>query len=680
MSSQVAGAAYGAAAGADLLAAAALLPISLGRRPRDGALLAVGVLAVCAAALTLSILSLHAASDVASYSFVIRWPFGMSAVASLVALAWFAALTAPRPPRRALLALTLYAAGVAVLNGSLPHGVLIDKLRGLREVGFLGQDGLVGHMAAINPWRATSDLLVGGVFAIVIVSIAKLWRAGQRLDAALFGGAMVAVFATAVYDSLADAGVVATTYLQPFSFLVIVVALSLRAGRSAVATERSLSAYREHLEELVDDRTEALARANQQLAVEVETRTAAESALHERLAELRALYRIGKLSELATDLPSAVQPALELVGRLAGAQAAATVIDAADGTTTRFTWFAKDDGSETREPAYLDRVLDAVQRRDGVDATRTDATLGARYVTVDHNGSSAVVVTPMVRGRRRWGSLYLLGVTPKPTADQLRLIELTAGELGDLVEHFRLIAELRDAAAADVRSRIARDLHDSVSQTLYSIAMMAEALTRSVERDRKVARQNAGQIRAMTLQALADMRTLLFELRPAALAAASLSNLVRQLADATTARASVPVTAAISSHADVAAEVKLAVYRIAQEALANALRHGEPRQIFVRLDVRGDGGQLEVVDDGAGFDPSTTRDDSHGIQIMRERAEAIDAELIIESAPRQGTSVQLTWPHAYDGDHRAAPEAVQMTNRPGVADRGNAVPLQGVDA
>lgn len=668
----------------DLLAAAAVLPVALGRRPRDGARLAFCALAVCAGALALSSLRLHTASDIASYSFVVRWPFSVSAIGSLVGLAWFVALTAPRPPRRSLLALTAYGVGLAVLNGALPHGVLIDDLGALREVGFLGQDGLVGHAAAINPWRATSDLLMAGVLAIVVVSIAKLWRAGNRLDVAVFSGAAVAVIGGGVYDALTDAGAVDTTYMQAFAFLAIVVAVSLRFGRAAVATERSLTGYREHLEELVDERTDALARVNDQLALEVGTRTAAESALHERLAELRALYRIGKLSEMATDLASAVEPALELVGRLAGARAVGTVIDTADGDTTRFTWFATDNTPDARGSAYLGAVLDAAQRRERLDGTSTDPTPGARYVTVDNDGSSAVVVAPMVRGRKRWGSLYLVDVTPNATGDQLRLIELTAGELGDLVEHFRLIAELRDAAAADVRSRIARDLHDSVSQTLYSIAMMAEALTRSIERDRAAARQNAGQIRAMTLQVLAEMRTLLFELRPAALAAASLSNLVRQLADATTARASVPVTAAISGSADVAAEVKLAVYRIAQEALANALHHGEPRQIFVRLDVGDDGGQLEVVDDGAGFDPSSTGDDSHGLQIMRERAEAIDAELVIESEPRQGTSVQLAWTRpglSSTGRDVVTPTAddVEMTRRSGVADGVDVVALQEAD-
>ena len=127
----------------------------------------------------------------------------------------------------------------------------------------------------------------------------------------------------------------------------------------------------------------------------------------------------------------------------------------------------------------------------------------------------------------------------------------------------------REMAVLEERNRLARDLHDAVSQTLFSASLIAEVLPRLWERDQDEGRRRLEEVRQLSRSALAEMRTLLFELRPAALAEAELGDLLRQLADTITGRGRLPVTVEISSRTTLPSEVKVAFYRIAQEALNN---------------------------------------------------------------------------------------------------------------
>ena len=202
---------------------------------------------------------------------------------------------------------------------------------------------------------------------------------------------------------------------------------------------------------------------------------------------------------------------------------------------------------------------------------------------------------------------------------------------------------LKEVAATDERNRIARDLHDSVSQTLYSIAMLAEALPRTLERDLASGREQALQIRTMTIEALGNLRMLLLEMRHPATESADLGDLLLELAGEP--GAPVVVELGVPGGPDLPSEIKLAAYRVAQEALMNAHRHALPTRIVVRLEQRGGALVLSIVDDGVGFDVGAIATAHHGLEIMRERAEQADADLSIESRPGHGTRVILTWPH-----------------------------------
>ena len=207
----------------------------------------------------------------------------------------------------------------------------------------------------------------------------------------------------------------------------------------------------------------------------------------------------------------------------------------------------------------------------------------------------------------------------------------------------RLAEELKERTAASERNRLARDLHDAVSQTLFSASLIAEVLPQLWERDQDEGRRRLEEVRQLSRSALAEMRTLLFELRPAALAEAELGDLLRQLADTITGRGRLPVTVEISSRTTLPSEVKVAFYRIAQEALNNVAKHSGATEAKVNLDCQMDKAILTVSDNGRGFDKASLPVDSLGIGIMRERAEAVGAGLEIESKAERGTVVKVTW-------------------------------------
>ncbi len=203
--------------------------------------------------------------------------------------------------------------------------------------------------------------------------------------------------------------------------------------------------------------------------------------------------------------------------------------------------------------------------------------------------------------------------------------------------------EEKEKAAAAERSRLARDLHDAVSQTLFSASLVAEVLPRIWEKNPAEGRRRLEEVRQLTRGALAEMRTLLLELRPTALEDIELGDLLRQLGESVTGRARVPVDVTVAGECHPPSEVKVALYRIAQEALNNVAKHSGAKRAKVDLDCREDGVTLAIRDNGRGFDVKSTPPDSLGLGIMRERAKGINADLSLESKIGEGTEVKAIW-------------------------------------
>lgn len=206
----------------------------------------------------------------------------------------------------------------------------------------------------------------------------------------------------------------------------------------------------------------------------------------------------------------------------------------------------------------------------------------------------------------------------------------------------QLVADLTTATIAE-RNRIARELHDSVTQTLFSTSMLADVLPQVWENDPATGKTKLEELRRALRGALAEMRTLLLELRPSAIADAAIQQLLRQLADSTSGRAGIQVTWRIEGEVELSAERKLVIYRLAQEALNNVIRHAQADHVQLVLRNYDQTLELIITDDGAGFAPDAVSGDHFGLKIMRERVEASGGILRIESHPHEGTEIHALW-------------------------------------
>ena len=199
-----------------------------------------------------------------------------------------------------------------------------------------------------------------------------------------------------------------------------------------------------------------------------------------------------------------------------------------------------------------------------------------------------------------------------------------------------------EAVAAD-RTRLARDLHDAVTQTLFSASLIAEVLPDLWEIDEDEAIKSTEELRQLTRGALAEMRTLLLELRPATLTQTRLSDLIKQLCEAFIGRSRLPIKLSIEGDCQLPPEVQIAIYRIAQESLNNVFKYARATQVDVNLFISETTVHFETCDNGIGFDTATVKPTSLGMRIMRERAEAIGANFQVTSQPGAGTCVEVTW-------------------------------------
>ncbi len=224
------------------------------------------------------------------------------------------------------------------------------------------------------------------------------------------------------------------------------------------------------------------------------------------------------------------------------------------------------------------------------------------------------------------------------------------------MENARLYEQAQDLATMQERQRLARDLHDSVSQTLFSASLTAQVLPRLWERHPDEARQGLDELSRLTRGALAEMRTLLVELRPNVLVESKLGDLLQQLADAVTSRTRVPIQVVTDGYVPLPPDIQEALYRIAQESLNNIAKHAHASQALVHLKYRTAsngsaldndqslGVELSVSDNGRGFNQTGISADHLGLGIMRERAEAIQADFVVDSQPDRGTQVIVRWP------------------------------------
>jgi signal transduction histidine kinase len=207
------------------------------------------------------------------------------------------------------------------------------------------------------------------------------------------------------------------------------------------------------------------------------------------------------------------------------------------------------------------------------------------------------------------------------------------------VENARLYRTAQELAALEERNRLARELHDSVSQALYGIALGARTAQKLLERDPTKLAEPLDYVLSLAEAGLSEMRALIFELRPELLENDGLQAALAAQVTSMQARHQIEVDAELCDEPDVSIAMKEALYRIAREALHNTVKHARASRAKVRMDCLPDGIVLELADNGVGFDPSGAFPGHLGLKSMRERAQAVGASFTLESAPGEGTRI-----------------------------------------
>lgn len=228
------------------------------------------------------------------------------------------------------------------------------------------------------------------------------------------------------------------------------------------------------------------------------------------------------------------------------------------------------------------------------------------------------------------------------TEDSVRYLQLFSFQASVALRNAQSFEQAQELASLEERERLARDLHDTVSQMLFSASMIADSLSRLAESDGKVA-EGINKLKELNRGALAEMRSLLFELRPQSILSTDLNVLVKNLTSSLSSRSAIEILYEVDAEGKLPDEVHVAIYRILQEALNNIIKHARASMVEVKIYQRPDDLILSVIDDGVGFDVDEAHIGHYGLGIMRERAEKIDAKFEIHSAQDEGTILLVKW-------------------------------------
>ena len=424
--------------------------------------------------------------------------------------------------------------------------------------------------------------------------------------------------------------------------LFIVVAAVVGGYRLRV---RSIEARSRELELQVAERTRTLAERTREIErrkQELEALYRADAELHRHLSLDEVLQA---LVDIAVDILQADKSSLlawddrheKLVVRCARGYQPKTLAEMS---------YAPDQGTVGRVASTGKPVA--------VNDARTDPRIAKRAAITEPEGIRSFMQVPIEIGGEVFGVFSADYGQPRAFGSEEKRLFLALAQRAALaIDTAQLHEQAQNLAVMEERNRLARDLHDAVTQTLFSSSLIAEALPTLWESDQQEGRALLDDLKQLSRGALAEMRTLLLELRPAALAETLLPDLLRQLGDAAAGRIGVPVSVSTDGYCNVPPDLHVALYRIAQEALNNVVKHSRASQAAVDLrciPAPGDPAsryprevELRISDNGCGFDPEHASSNRLGLDIIRERAQAVGAGIEIQSQIGQGTTLVVTW-------------------------------------
>ena len=261
------------------------------------------------------------------------------------------------------------------------------------------------------------------------------------------------------------------------------------------------------------------------------------------------------------------------------------------------------------------------------------------------SGFHSLAIAPLISRGQVLGTLFVTTSGVREFSQQdVELIVSIGGQIGVAVENAKLYERAQRVAVVEERQRVARELHDSVTQSLYSLTLFSEAARHLAEEQgfESIERQ-INQIGVIGTQALKEMRLMVYELRPPALEQEGLVGALQRRLEAVEERAGMEARLLVEQVADLPTLMEEDLYRIVQEALNNALKHAAATSVTVQIRSDEEQVTLAVIDDGRGFEPEALSDKGGmGLVSMRERAERLGGELTMISEPRKGTTVQVS--------------------------------------
>jgi len=369
----------------------------------------------------------------------------------------------------------------------------------------------------------------------------------------------------------------------------------------------------------------AVAVKSAQLAAEAQTK-AAEAERRQADERYRSIFEAAAIGTAITDLEGRLLETNRALQELLGWSA-----DELRGVS--FPEFTHQDDVQRQLPMFAELVAGKCEyyqiekryiRKDGAEVWgRLTESLGR-----DKDGKPAFTIAMVEDITERVQAYELL---EQRVAERTR--ELT-----------RLYERAQEVAALEERQRLARELHDSVSQALYGIALGARTARTLLDREPTQLAEPLDFVLQQAEAALTEMRALIFELRPEALETEGLIAALEKQVAAVRARHGIDVSADLGTEPEAAFEAKEAVYRIAQEALHNTVKHARARKVELRLEWNGRGIILEIADDGTGFDAAASYPGHLGLRTMHERATQVGGTLHIDSTPGRGTEIKVEVP------------------------------------
>jgi signal transduction histidine kinase len=342
-----------------------------------------------------------------------------------------------------------------------------------------------------------------------------------------------------------------------------------------------------------------------------------------------------------------LQRLVDSARELVGARYAAVGIPDGSGGFRRFLVSGMSDelvaamGPLPRTHGMLGAMLDT-DEADLIDDIRLDPRFRGWWPP-EHPDMRSFLGVPIIAREGVIGAFYLTEKldAAKFTGEDRELIELLAAHASIAITNARLYERSRELSILSERNRLALELHDVVSQTLFSLNLSADAAATLLDRDPASARDHLERVRALARQALAELRSLILGLRPLELERDGLAGALRKEIAMLRRLHGIEIEDGLEAAGDGAADAD--VLRIAQEALHNAVRHSGARRVIVNMTSGDHVLRLSVADDGVGFDPADPelRSRHLGLTSMEERAREIGGHLELTSAPGSGTTVRL---------------------------------------